>query len=196
MRVRLDESIVLDASIKCFAKYGYKKTTLADIAQELNMHSSSLYSYAPSKRALYGKAVRYLFTKWQSHVTRTVSQIEDSLGKLRATFFETQLYLAKHREFAEILHNDPSIFPIMEQDEHFPEVADINKRSTYLFRKVLEYGIRRGDFREMDVETVTKFWFSIYRLTINHAYVANEEEYNAEILEAYFLLISEGILKR
>ena len=53
MRKKLDNELVYKTALGFFSRYGYKKTTLEDIADSLNMTGSSIYSYASSKQALY-----------------------------------------------------------------------------------------------------------------------------------------------
>lgn len=50
MRKRIENEIILKAALGAFAKFGYKKATLEDIAGELGMTNSSIYAYASSKR--------------------------------------------------------------------------------------------------------------------------------------------------
>ena len=42
MRNRQDEQVILDAALKVFSRYGYKKSTLEDIANELNMTNTAI----------------------------------------------------------------------------------------------------------------------------------------------------------
>jgi len=64
MRNRLDEQMILDAALKVFCRYGYKKSTLEDIAGELNMTNTAMYAYAASKRDLYEQTVSYVMKRW------------------------------------------------------------------------------------------------------------------------------------
>ena len=68
MRNKLDEQVILDAALKVFSRYGYKKSTLEDIASELGMTNTSMYAYASSKRDLYEQTVRYVMLRWQASV--------------------------------------------------------------------------------------------------------------------------------
>ena len=56
MRPRLDDELIYKAALPFFAKYGYKKPTLEDIASALDMSNTNLYSYARSKRDLYQRS--------------------------------------------------------------------------------------------------------------------------------------------
>ena len=43
MRQKIENERVMDAAIHCFSAYGYKKTTLEDIAGELGILASSIF---------------------------------------------------------------------------------------------------------------------------------------------------------
>ena len=68
MRNKQDETVILDAALKVFSRYGYKKSTLEDIAGELGLTNTSMYAYAESKRDLYEQTVRFVKKRWQNSV--------------------------------------------------------------------------------------------------------------------------------
>ena len=82
MRPKLDEELILKAALPFFAKYGYKKTTLEDVAQALDMSNTNLYSYFRSKRDLYQCCVDYAIDQWQEYVRQQTSEIEEPKAKL------------------------------------------------------------------------------------------------------------------
>ena len=48
---------ILDGAIQVFARKGYDKTTIADIAKELNISQGLCYRYYPSKEEIYDAAL-------------------------------------------------------------------------------------------------------------------------------------------
>lgn len=48
---------ILDGAIKVFARKGYDKTTITDIAKELNISQGLCYRYYPSKEDIYDAAL-------------------------------------------------------------------------------------------------------------------------------------------
>ena len=59
MRKKIKNEVIYEAALKVFAKYGYRKTTLEDIAGEMDMTAANLYAYFQSKRELYEQTVSY-----------------------------------------------------------------------------------------------------------------------------------------
>ena len=144
MRPRLDDELIYKAALPFFAKYGYKKTTLEDIASALDMSNTNLYSYARSKRDLYQCCVDYAIDQWQEFVRQQTRDIEDPKEKLVTTWRSAVGYIIGNEEMMALLKNDPTIFPM------FPNVDPIeeyNDWSVQYVKEILEEGIEKGVFR-------------------------------------------------
>lgn len=193
MRNKLDEQVILNAALKVFARYGYKKSTLEDIAGELGLTNTSMYAYAESKRDLYEQTVRYVMLRWQGSVKQAVERETTARGKL-ATLCESALfYLAKDREFCDLLRNDPSIFPMFPTVDPYEE---INGESVRMIARILAFGIATGEFRDMDADGAAEVLFSIYKNFIIHTYINAEEDYTNRFLPITLELVLGGILKK
>lgn len=72
---------ILDASALIFAKYGYKKATMKDIGDSLNMTKGNLYLYFLNKEDLYIKTITYQLTLWKNEVQRVVGMLHTAKAK-------------------------------------------------------------------------------------------------------------------
>jgi TetR/AcrR family transcriptional regulator len=52
------EILILDAAQKCFAAFGYAKTTMDEIAEGVGMCKAALYYYYPTKEAVFRSVIR------------------------------------------------------------------------------------------------------------------------------------------
>lgn len=190
MRNKLDEQIILDAALKVFSRYGYKKSTLEDIAGELNMTNTAMYAYAASKRDLYERTVRYVMKRWQSGVEQAVDEKTTAMEKMTALCESALYYLARDTEFCALLSNDPSIFPMFPTVDPYEE---INRDSVRMIGRVLAYGRETGEFRTVDEAAVSEVLFSIYKNFIIHTYINSEEDYTSKYLPITMELILNGI---
>ena len=50
MRKKEKQEAIYEAALRVFARYGFRKTTVEDIARELGMTKGNLYLYARDKR--------------------------------------------------------------------------------------------------------------------------------------------------
>ena len=72
MKPRIDADIIFAAALAVFARYGFKKSTVQDIADRLDMTKGNLYRYARNKRDLYEKTVSWALIRWQDNVRRAI----------------------------------------------------------------------------------------------------------------------------
>lgn len=192
MRNKLDEQIILDAALKVFSRYGYKKSTLEDIARELGMTNTAMYAYAASKRDLYEQTVSYVMKRWQAGVVQAVAEKQTAQEKMAALCESALYYLAQDVEFCALLRSDPSIFPMFPTVDPYEE---INRDSVRLIEQVLLFGQETGEFRAVDVPAVGEVLFSIYKNFIIHTYINSEEDYTSRYLPITMELILNGIKK-
>jgi len=191
MRKRIDDEIILLSALKCFAAYGYKKTTLEDIAGELNLGNSSVYAYTASKRALYEDVVRYVMLRWQGRVRSAVAQAQSAGDKFRVLCETALLYLSEDQEFCALLKNDPTIFPMFPESDPYEE---INAESAALIGRILDEGQASGEFRQLNTAAVSDLIFTMYKGFIFRAYIEGEERFMETYMSHAIELLMNGIL--
>ncbi|MEZ4578646.1 MAG: TetR/AcrR family transcriptional regulator [Desulfobacterales bacterium] len=59
---------IFKAALSLFAHYGYRKTTLEDVAAKVGMTKGNIYFYVKNKQDLYEKAVGYALENWRRAV--------------------------------------------------------------------------------------------------------------------------------
>ena len=190
MRNRIDEQIILDAALKVFSRFGYKKSTLEDIASELSMTNTAMYAYAASKRDLYERTVSFVMKRWQSAVEQAVNAKTTAQEKMTALCQSALHYLAQDQEFCALLRSDPQIFPMFPTVDPYEE---INRDSVRMIERILLFGQETGEFRAVDAPAVSEVLFSIYKNFIIHTYINSEEDYTSRYLPITMDLILNGI---
>ena len=168
MRRKLDNELIYNTALGFFARYGYKKTTLEDIADALNMTGSSIYSYSSSKQALYYDCISYSVYKWQESVRLAAAESSEPAEQLLLAFEEAVRYIDSDEQLQLILRNDPSIFPM------FPSVdpiEELNNWAVTFIGDILRRGVECGSFRDIDTEDTALILFQIYKYFIISSYV-------------------------
>src|SRR5512138_3681698 len=97
------EKMIFDVSLKLFARYGYKKTTIEDVARELGMTPGSIYFYVKNKKDLYEKTVRNALGMWRDSVAEAVSREKGAATRFRVMAEQAFRYLRDRGDIAEIL---------------------------------------------------------------------------------------------
>lgn len=184
---------IYDAALKTFARFGYKKATVEDIAAAAGMTKGNLYLYVKDKRDLYEKSVAHGLLTWQNKVREEISyetDVEKQFLLLGAKAYE---HLAQDDTLRTILINDPSIFPLSPTEDRF---AHINNESISMLKHVLNKGIEEERFGDIDVDHTAQFLFSIYVMFIIKTYVKSEGSSTGKMFQEGLRIILHGLLKR
>lgn len=183
---------ILSAALGLFAHYGYKKTTLEDVAKELGMTKSNLYFYVSNKRDLYEQTVSMAFLEWQKAVLDEVNQVDDVVEKFVTMARKSIEYLQSHDEFRSIFQKDPGIFSLFPSEDRFYQ---INLGAIRLIEDILTTGIKNGRFHEMDVQHTAELFFSIYIMFLIKTYVKSERVSALRMYEEGLKIIMRGMCK-
>src|SRR5262245_19629078 len=150
LRRRLVEREILERAAELFAERGFAGTTVQDIADALGMSRPALYYYVKSKEVILEQLVENLSINDAKVLERIASRKSgDPIEKLR----EMALQLATNAG------SNPHQTQILAQSKHhLPDpIAKLNleaERSiTRRVMTVLEQGIKKGQFRDVDPRT-------------------------------------------
>ena len=161
MRKKLDNELIYKTALGFFARYGYKKTTLEEIADALNMTASSM-------QTLYYDCISYAIDKWQESVRIASADTTEPAEQLLLAFEEAVRYIDSDGQLQLLLRNDPSIFPM------FPSIDPIeefNNWAVAFISDILRRGVECGSFRDMDTDDTAVIIFQIYKYFIISSYV-------------------------
>lgn len=163
---------ILSAALGLFARYGYNKTTLEDVAAETEMSPGNIYFYVKDKKGLYREAIRYGLTGWMDHVGAEIGKVRDTGEKFRVMSVTAFEYLKEHPDLRAIITADPNVFTLSEREDQF---RDINQKAAEMLKSILRKGIEEGEFLPLDVNHAVEFIYSVYIMFIIKAYVKSEE---------------------
>jgi len=173
MRKKIDTHDIHKASLKVFAEYGFKKTTVEDIATELDMTKGNLYFYAKNKKDLYEKSVSYALRHWQGIVRDEVFK-ESCVKKQLFLMCQKAIdYLDDADELRNILKRDPDIFPMFPANDPYEK---INNDSIQLIKAILDKGIKEKVFRPVNVVRISQSIFLIFKMFIIRTYIQDKAD--------------------
>lgn len=185
-------SSILNTALKLFAHYGYKKTSIEDVSNELGMTKSNIYFYVSSKRDLYEKTIGLAFRQWQEAVVDAVGKVDDVAEKFSVMAQKSIEYLMEHDELRSIFIKDPGIFTLFPTEDRF---FDINRGALQLIEDILSEGVKQGRFHEMDVQHTAELFFSIYIMFLIKTYVKSEGVSAVRMYEEGLRIILRGLCK-
>lgn len=186
------EQEICDHALGLFAHYGYRKTTIEDVADAMGMTKSNIYFYFKNKQDLYEKTVAGALSGWRDSVAEAVAAEQDVVEKFRVMAYRSFEYLGAHSDLRTILEKDPGIFTLTPSEDRFREV---NMGAMEIVKSIIEQGINENRFHRVDVQHVTEFLFSVYIMFLIRAYVKSEGSTVATMYEEGVELVVRGLRK-
>ena len=144
---------ILKAAMRVFAQNGVVQTKMADIAEAAAIGKGTIYEYFRSKEDIFAEAYSHIFLETEKRITAVLEspiQPEEKLRMLMAVTLEA--LLGDGGEFAGIMMAFWSE-GIRNKNERIIKIIDLKRiYSDYrvIIAGILEEGMRKGQFREMD----------------------------------------------
>lgn len=150
-------SDILDAARGLFRRYGYKKTTMDDIARAAGITKPTIYSYFKGKKDIIAGLVEWEGAKVLDTGLSSQDEKASAEEQLARMFLAVDQYLEKDTFLQGIATRDPDIIT--------PEVIsiafDFERRIMEAVARILERGMAEGTIRETDPKLLA---YAIVRL--------------------------------
>ena len=151
---------LLIAARAIFSKKGFHEATIDDVAEAADVAKGTVYLYYKSKRDLYLEALRFGIESLNRELEVKVSEAGTCLEKLRVLTATKMSFFEENREFFNIYYSELGKLPT--HPAGLDLVKDLYFAQAKIFARLLKEGIRRREFRKMNVE---KTAFAVADLT-------------------------------
>ena len=125
-----------------FSRYGFKKTTMDEIAKALKMGKSSIYYYFESKEDIFEAVVLYEANILRNELTTAIKSVESPIEKMRKYVF------VRMRSFEKLSNYYNAIFD--KNLDHFDFIETIREKydreELAILRLILYHGSRMNVF--------------------------------------------------
>jgi AcrR family transcriptional regulator len=125
-----------------FSRFGFKKTTMDEIAIALKMGKSSIYYYFASKEEIFEAVVRYEANVLRNELTRSIKSVESPVDKMRNYVF------VRMKSFEKLSNYYNAIFD--KNLDHFDFIEQVREKydreELAILRLILYHGARKGVF--------------------------------------------------
>jgi len=184
---------IITAATSIFAKKGYERTTLKDIAAEVGISKATLYYYYGSKHILFFDIVHKNITDAIEGLNQIVNSSRPTKEKIDLSFRQHfKFYIADYPGPSVMLHEKTNVFP---QDL---EIRVKNKFREYitLWDNVLKEGVDSGIIRsDLDIKVMRWAAIGMCNWVYKWADLNGRLEFN-QISEIFSKLYTEGILAK
>lgn len=167
------KGIVIQAAKSIFARYGFKKTTMDEIAKATHLAKSSIYHYFRSKEEIFEAILEQEMQTLMADVRQAVMAENSPPEKLRA-FFRSRLHAMQNAT------NFYSVF-IDEYFEHYTYIEGLRKsfdaQEMKFVAGIVEDGINAGVFAIDKIEAIIVAIRAALR-GIEYYYIVVEKNFN------------------
>lgn len=137
---------IVNAASDIFSKYGYKKTTMDDIAMALGKGKSSIYYYFRNKEEIFQAVLEQEVILLKSKLQKAVNRKKHHKGKLKAYIITRMKGFESMINFYNAVKNEYlSQFEFIERIRYKYDQEEIA-----VVQGILEEGVEKGDFRIED----------------------------------------------
>ena len=144
------ETRIVEKAQAIFARYGFRKTTMDEIARATHKGKSTLYHYFPSKEALFTAVIEREVKELKAEIHQALA-VENSAPEKLKTYILTRMHAFKR------LANLYQAFA----DEYLENYRFIEKiRTSYdeyerkIISKILQEGVQAGLFAISDLDLI------------------------------------------
>lgn len=140
---------IIKASARIFAKYGYHKAKIEDIAKEAGIGKGTIYEYFDSKKVLFQEMIKNSLSQYENQIKKIAKGEAKVKNKLIDISRYHGIFLSEHMDLAQsmmsqidILSKEMKCWMVETREELFKTMEEVIQR-----------GIDKGEFRaNLDVE--------------------------------------------
>ncbi len=186
------KAVIKSVARKLFRQYGFRKTSLDDIARVAGVTKTTLYHYYPNKEAIFDDIV---FEDALEIFHRIDTKLNTALPADQKFIQFGQLLLKELQKHAEELKDVPENLI-----EYSPHGRPIIEKIQLIFRKrleeILREGINQGVFSTPDLQTTLDTLVAMGEFIRMPWLIQNPPEYCQRIFSEFQRLILDGLRKQ
>lgn len=150
---------ILRAAKELFSRFGFKKSTVDEIAEAAGISKRTLYEVFDNKEKLLAELVMAEALTFRKELVNQLKALGDPVEKLRLLCELTRQYFDENPFLGQVLADHTRLYAPFLGDE----ILLIEAGMREVIARILLEGAQTGVFREMDVKLTTACVFKLYR---------------------------------
>ncbi len=178
---------IIEAAAVTFNRYGFKKTTMDDIAYTAGKGKSSLYYYFKNKEDVFEAVAEYEAESLKNEIEKELEKIDKAVDKLRSYVrLRMRRFAAKGTLFTALNDNFLATFSFIEKIRN-----NYRDYETSVIAAILNEGIKNNEFKPVDVNFTGEailtcmIGFEVPLITKTHDLNETEKKIN-EVIDMFF----------
>jgi AcrR family transcriptional regulator len=186
------EGIVV-AAAKAFARFGFKKASVDEIAKDAGVAKGTIYLAAESKEDLLYQALLHELREWNAQQAKLIDPRKDAL-EILGELAQRGLTILEQRPLVKQLVEGELHALLPQWADRFDDLGELTRRNT---ADVLRLGVKQGRFRrDLDVEETATLLLDLQVSTMmfHNRERPDREERRARRFAAALSLVTRGLL--
>ena len=183
------KTLILEIARKRFLHFGYSKTSLEEIAEDLGIGKATIYHYFKNKEELFLHVV-----KQESSTLRRI--LIKSLETVKTPHEKLKLFLQTHFDFlsgrVNISHLTrerwKNMQPLLEKG-----LKEFYTEQLVLLRGIIQEGIKDNSFRPLDPKQVSVLLLSLLRSFLVPGIVVEKSFPQKKMVNTFLNIVSYGL---
>lgn len=180
---------LIETSKYVFGKYGFKKTTMDDIAAATRRGKTSLYYYFKNKDEIFQAVIKKEAENLKANITRALKNISSPEEKIKIYILERMKTLYNLTGFYKTIKN--------ELIDHLHFINDARKQfdkdEAEMVKIILMEGISKNKFKLDDIDLTASSIITLLKGVEVQFFVYNETDNNEHKLNEIINLIIHGL---
>lgn len=164
-RIEANQRRIQEAALKLFTRQGFHGTNIREIADKIGVSTGAIYTYYPSKEAVFESLVQSYRARMDEWLKQVCSTLKNPVSKddMKTLAAEVRLLVYRDPEYLLLIYSDVVEF----QNQHFSETfRDVPEQFRRLLGPLLRRNRQEGDWRGQDAAFVVA---SIYLYFFTYA---------------------------
>jgi AcrR family transcriptional regulator len=188
-REETQERILVKAD-EFFQKFGYDKTTVADIAVALEMSPANIYKFFASKDAVIEAIGERNLQEFRSEISTVMHSKRSALERIETVFFKLYQFNKKK------LSHDMQLYKVILRsfEENWKCCRDFNEVLTKVTTDLIEAGVESGEFHATDSLATAKILLDSFVWVIHPILFYKLDHENVESrLHRHMLFVGQAL---
>ncbi len=176
------KSEILAAAREVFRKYGYRKTSMVDIAKEVDLNQATLYHYFKNKEDIFVEKILADHAEFRERRAKLIAEEVSTQRKIAAFFalkIEFFFGISVDEQIAEVNY---SKIP----ENHRKELDNLSRQERTYIKSLLDSAVQSGELSSnIDTTQLTKIIFRIFqgiRFEIKFNHFLSKKKLQTEVL--------------
>ncbi|WP_151733132.1 TetR/AcrR family transcriptional regulator ['Paenibacillus yunnanensis' Narsing Rao et al. 2020] len=183
---------VLQAAAKCFTLFGYKATTMDQVARIANVGKGTIYTFFMNKEQLFDEILRGVIVEMKKVAEREIRRDKAFFDNLHRVLDALLEFRSEHELFIK-LSQESRDFGTPQAGEGLDKLESVVLE--YLEREV-EHAIQDGEIKPCDPKIVSLVMFRLYIVLTAELNKVHEPLDKEQIQQYFQLFIGDGLAQR